>query len=97
MKNLQIVRGAVIKANPEIMEIRVRKLCKEHGFGNDKCHCIARQRPIRLADVLLAIGEIRPDFLLAVGHLASWNLRKDNLEEQSEETINFLASLLEKK
>ena len=64
-------------------------------------------RPIRLADVLLAMGET--DWHVGtngrffawsrnlgemIGQPVSWNLRKDDLNEQSEETINFLASLL---
>ena len=72
-------------------------------------------RPIRLADVLLAIFEGKvyekinevPLILdsglfgtSTVGHAIktsgySWNLRKDDLNEQSEETINFLAKLLQ--
>src|SRR5689334_16148147 len=61
-------------------------------------------RPIRLADVLLAIGET--DWYVGrhgrffkwsrnlgemIGQPISWNLRADDLEKQSPETINFLA------
>jgi hypothetical protein len=66
-------------------------------------------RPIRLADVLLAIEEKDNDvrdvkiYLHQAFHEvgiiwgnieACWNLRKDDLTEQSEETINFIAGLL---
>lgn len=73
-------------------------------------------RPIRLADVLLAIGRQRAD--IAVTYCGEflknsaqvvydkndlypwqfqrvfWNIRKDNLEEQSPKTLAFLAELL---
>ena len=57
-------------------------------------------RPIRLADVLITAipksGSL--NFLIQDGHaeeiLKSWNLSKDSLDDQSEETINFLANLL---
>jgi hypothetical protein len=55
------------------------------------------RRPIRLADVLLAMfegdAEERADELIH-GSVKVWNLRKDDLNEQSEETITFLAELL---
>lgn len=65
-------------------------------------------RPIRLADVLLAMGR-KADRINVGGDgafnclnqllgnwskRAFWNLRKDNLEDQSEECINFLYELL---
>jgi hypothetical protein len=69
--------------------------CGVHGTAIAKRSAM---RPIRLADVLLAFGERvhnddRIDDLIK-GTTYSWNLRKDNLNEQSEQTINFLASLL---
>lgn len=72
-------------------------------------------RPIRLADVLLALEDnvkesttffaafYNKKFLLCfrlfmpnpdLVHETEWNLKDDNLEHQSEETINFIASLL---
>lgn len=73
-------------------------------------------RPIRLADVLLAIDNVKPSLtdafsdtfcgvringefeMMSVGDSFSsgvkWNLREDNLDSQSEETITFLAELL---
>lgn len=63
-------------------------------------------RPIRLADVLLAVKnnprglsyQILLDVLLADGGDLKtkplWNLRQDDLSLQSEETINFFAAML---
>lgn len=60
-------------------------------------------RPIRLADVLLAVRRVRleidniPDHLsMGVSNVGwrTWNLRKDSLEDQAEETVAFLATLL---
>lgn len=57
-------------------------------------------RPIRLADVLLAIKtqwEKRdPDAMYhdIIKTVSIWRLSTDDLEKQSEETINFLAELL---
>ena len=52
-------------------------------------------RPIRLADVL---GTVYPDEItnthLAI--VARWNLKQDDLTLQSQETIDFLYSLLNK-
>ena len=74
---------------------------------NDKLKIIGR--PIRLTGVLLALkkelGEISmlngvSDYIL-LGHseltlnsFAKWNLKDDNLENQSEETLQFIADLL---
>lgn len=71
-------------------------------------------RPIRLADVLLAVDKLlyieieggrthpenmfvncKGDFILETGLiLGRWNLREDDLSKQSEETLKFLAELL---
>lgn len=73
--------------------------------------CKILGRPIRLADVLLAIGSRAKDFELRNDYLWSWsvdvpkynddranqifwNLRADDVREQSEETINFIYNLL---
>lgn len=157
-ENLEKIRQAVIKANPEIMELkpgclldlhagesyglveihREISVCKKHKkyreecgaeedgcsvedavfgtSGNDECWWQFTLkvseikpyqilgRPIRLADVLAALNERYPDYKLhhsAVegSHelaklLKLYNLKDDNLENQSEETIAFLASLL---
>lgn len=69
-------------------------------------------RPIRLADVLLAVDEIESGYSIGTdgrfqyldvdGNLewctkpyaVSWNLKDNNLENQSEETLQFIADLL---
>lgn len=60
-------------------------------------------RPIRLADVLVAIphwvsvdndGSFRKGNQLSSSFLGQWNLLDDNLDHQSEETKQFLISLL---
>lgn len=63
-------------------------------------------RPIRLADVLLAIGQGASYYGPYDGELAmttsqperkaTWNLLKDSLEDQEEPTINFIHELLQK-
>lgn len=67
-----------------------------------------QHRPIRLADVLLAVPHLKPrdhrnivrgqsESAGNVGFMniiCEWNLRAADLEQQSEETINFLYDLL---
>jgi hypothetical protein len=51
----------------------------------------AETRLIRLADVLLVVKNAP----LSYGHIVErWNLRADDLTQQSDETIEFIASLL---
>ncbi len=92
-KNLETIRAACIKANP-----------------NDPALNQGGRSHYGLTDVLLAIWQINPYsyFLDVKGDFwvwddidkqptrlrRSWNLRKDSLEEQSEETLQFLADLL---
>lgn len=68
-------------------------------------------RPIRLADVLLAIGKDEKDIYFKnsdttipkwkiihsdiTGSSIGWNLLKDDLTLQSDETIDFLSTLIE--
>lgn len=104
MTNLETIRAACIKANPEIE-------AKEHcACGHELTYDKGFHRPIRLADVLLAIWKIRPGsyFVDVRGQFwfwsnidkplhnvpCAWKLSKDNVAEQSEETIVFLADLL---
>lgn len=52
----------------------------------------------RLADIWFVLSETRginPDEADKIldGYTVSWNLRKDDLNSQSEETIDFLAGL----
>lgn len=155
MNNLQKVRDATIKANPEILELKfgcvveyqdLRKSLKYPGHtkigtvirvsknghlvldkGIDSKWTNAKTakdvkiigRTIRLADVLLAIQKIEDskytdlvvnrwgEFLLDeeisgeeskggiyTTTLATWNLLKNRLEDQSPETLEFIANLL---
>lgn len=142
MTNLEIIRQACIKANPEIIkrlnlskkDFRdfLNKLEEKDGYkwhngrygatkrkygdylysqDRDLFECnysdwLCKKVEIRLADVLLAIwkkdlanrtnvilessGQFRTGNLLR----EYWDLKHDNLELQSEETIKFLAELL---
>lgn len=58
-------------------------------------------KDVRLADVLLAIKETAEPYALSAlllvrqeGQPEAWNLREDNLEDQTPETIDFIYSLL---
>lgn len=93
----------------------IRQKCIEANQDKWTRSMQAREFPIRLADVLLAMhGNRKSGQLFAVvgngaiyelsgGNfkedadkpaLASWNLRQDDLEEQSPETIDFIANVL---
>jgi hypothetical protein len=169
MKNLEAVRAAIIKAVPEIVELKFGceividfgewenvivlsecMKCSKHktnkgceGFerrSGDNCHDVGNMeeavdvyggeemegfwnlvvekkrikeivgRPIRLADVLLAVQfyDLPDGYMffnanwrgnvelsgLAGQKFTPWNLRNDDLSQQSEECIEFLARLL---
>lgn len=98
--NLEIIQAVCIKANPEIETYNC-----ECFTG---CHVIGR--PIRLSDVLLAIYSFRDERNEKVPSTTErynknrdedelliwqyWNLRKDDLTQQSLETLQFIADLL---
>ena len=113
---LEKIRAKVILAVPELAyecdceatESNPEAVCK-NALSNIPC------RPIRLADVLLAIDKVVGGYAYAVsedGHIllqhkvdelgritfegtgVYWNLRKDSLEDQSPEVINFISSIL---
>jgi hypothetical protein len=116
------IRAACIKASPEIRELCTN--CQErlengkHKYGPTRIGTIGCSekhvhfRPIRLADVLLAIDKndevvvnVDTEGVFAYwksppkggGNYrrgATWNLRKDDLTQQSDECISFLAELL---
>lgn len=87
-----IVREACVKANPE-------------EFGHQSIY--NGSRPIRLADVLLALNKpVKmltkiPTVPIEVGMLLGmWNLRNDSLEwhrDNQPETVEWLANLLTNK
>jgi hypothetical protein len=103
------IREKCIDANPELDKSWAHVVVDENGR---KISCGHRElgRPIRLADVLLAMDYHKPGHKKCVttgGSFASiasfgpvyfveshWNLREDDLEKQSAETLEFLANLL---
>jgi len=102
-QKLQKVREWIVKANPEIEKER---LWREGLFGKNNKRLFVH-RPIRLSDVLLAMGTSRdPNYCVALDgniwyvgawgydkKVCNWNLRTDDLDHQSPETIDFLFSL----
>jgi hypothetical protein len=82
----------------------IREAC-ERAHGHELTDARGISRPIRLADVLLAIEpwfgespdegkmitEKMSDVLLIIQY---WNLRADDLLQQSEETLNLIAAAL---
>lgn len=131
MNNLQLIKEACYKANPEIKELKFG--CEIVAKKSNKTLTVAGQyegdplvldyftgfpqvvvvdgymntdlveilgRPIRLADVLFMIGKTKHvvavdtdgDFIEATP--AEWNLLDDNLDHQSQETLQFIGNLL---
>jgi hypothetical protein len=108
-RQLEAIRGACIKVNPEIE--KREELYHPEGLGlSEPLHLFSK---VRLADVLLAMKDINAEKIWAVdvscgqffGQSISggspiyhktgiWNLRKDDLTEQSDECLTFLAELL---
>ena len=123
MTNLEKIRQAVIKANPEIVELKFgcevefndssREVIIGISLENIEVERVQTRthyqigvsniteiigRPIRLADVLLAIGKNDPmgrngiqDYM---DILIKWKLKDDNLDNQSKECIEFIHGLL---
>lgn len=122
-ENLKTIRAACIAANPEIAKFDEKSSELWHeinregdgdvwsNIGKDywKFAMELFDRPIRLADVLVAA----PRSISVESHVEGsiyhypngdhqprkwsgvyWNLRADRLEDQSEETLAFLANLL---
>lgn len=97
MTDLELIKAACVAANPD--------KDWQHWETPDR---LVDTSP-RLADVLLAIGEKLPKteylvdargFVLSYSTLSvaepsvSWNLRADNLDDQSLECLAFIANLL---
>jgi hypothetical protein len=114
-QQIDAIRAACIKANPELTvrqnEVDVLWDRLSEISGNDLWNRLSKQewefardvlfeRPICLADVLLAIEPIRTRRGLlnapAESVVKSWNLRHDDLTKQSDETISWLCDLLAK-
>lgn len=95
-EQLDLIRAACIEANVKILT----RANKWHGIGGED--------DIRLADVLLAIPTLWVQPKTDVGNGTrfinsgmansgiSWNLRRDDITEQSVECVAFLAELLAK-
>lgn len=92
------------KIRAKCIEVKYDTIGFEHGEWAEK-----RKETIRLADVLLTLQPTGYNtYEVAVGpegmtifrdttmgpETFLWNLREDDLEKQSEETITFLANLL---
>lgn len=99
-QQLTLIRQKCIEANPEIAE---RRLDAEKTWDGATVNIFDNK--IRLADVLSAL-ENTSHYLeinqlghftfkgVTGGEWGEWNLRKDDLTEQSDETILFLYDLL---
>lgn len=97
-QQIAAIRAACIKANPEIVAQTYR------GSENTGYEIEITDRPIRLADVLLALpddsfgwGGISRKYLFFnsdASRSAEWNLRTDDLTAQTDECIAFIHSLI---
>lgn len=75
------------------LEPKIDSLNRKELIENNELEILGR--PIRLADVLLAYSKKEGWPVLELAQIASmWSLTKDSLQEQSEETLSFLANLL---
>jgi hypothetical protein len=108
-EKLELIRQACIAANPNRRWEDLGN-CKRHWADDfsQTCSCppdSERKLPCRLADVLLAIKsthyalDSEGEFMLHADgswHYAGpiWNLRNDDLSQQSNECIEFLYDLL---
>jgi hypothetical protein len=86
-EKLEAIRKACVEANPK------REWTMIVGGG-------WTESPVRLADVLLAMdAKLKTPFFETANDwerflFIKWNLYKDSLEEQSEETVAFIYDLL---
>jgi len=125
MKDYQKLKEIIQKANPEIMELKFGcyvnfegekiivdvhgDIVKTKSMDIHKNHIKILGRPIRLADVLMAIEKKNPDIMIDVSgrfllneqpaplcQECSWNLKDNNLDNQSDETKQFLIDILTK-
>lgn len=100
-EKLEAIRGVCIAANSDIERPAGRG---RHG------DFLVEDRPVRLADILLAIEKTKEGTEVAIDTMGEfrmrdrdgyhetqqiwWNLYKDNINDQSDEFINFAYSLL---
>lgn len=97
LANVEIIERACFKANPNILGRRP----EAHVTNNKLDEPLAdsgRHHPVRLADVLLAIWEVTDPFgdrgTVILNLIELWYLMKDDLHDQSYDTLQFLADLL---
>lgn len=93
-------RGIVIAAREFDVDVMLEGV--RRSIGNR--HVVSFGRPIRLADVLLAIQKnAHPNnwpkidvfgYMTGPSKCIGWNLLSDTLTDQSDETIEFIANLL---
>lgn len=95
-EKLVAIKQRCIEANPEL-EVYVGV----YHDGPKKGQAMrVPARPIRLADVLLALRfhkvrvDLRGHSTMEAGVVYYWNLRADDLSAQSDETIDYVHSLL---
>ena len=106
---IEKIREKYIEANPEIekeKEIDNVNINNPEGDPMEDFSAYKYDRPIRLADVLLAISVKDPKIHYGItddGQFINifddssfpwWDLKNDNLESQSKETIDFIHELL---
>jgi hypothetical protein len=95
-QQLEAIRAACIRANPHISERSIGAV--DEDTGTDMW---VRDDTIRLADVLMLpdTSEMlnatdEENATVCFRFIRMWNLRKDDLTEQSDECVAFLYNLL---
>lgn len=92
MELVEKIRARCIDANPNIVEL----LDEDEADYLDMEPYQEAERPIRLADVLLAISQTDLMHMKAAfGEVAAkWDLAADDLERQTPQELIFIAELL---
>lgn len=95
-EKISYIRAQAIRANPDISKGMSCESCKREAII--KGTCVMRGRACRLADVLFVMlkkfGMSYEDRSFNQVIFQLWNLKEDNLELQSLETIEFIYNLL---
>jgi hypothetical protein len=105
MELIEQIREKCVAVNPEIVERNglPETWCRNHGGAmrnhSEPCTCIGL---IRLADVLLALKGPQDKWIKNSDKFRShgwdvvraWDLTKDDLTQQSEETVEFIAGIM---
>lgn len=91
---MEDIRNKCVSENPEIESDTCPKYKEEAQMVRYCGNCEANEiRPIRLGDVLLMLEDTAwaKDILDILG---SWNLRTDSLDDQPEEVIRLIHSII---